>query len=234
MSVRVGTRGAVAAVAVSLVALALPLASLSANASEARIVVAGLTPVPTSDAIIHRAITTSFDLALTQRHPAALSAYITSLSNTGSANYHHYLTPAQYAERYGAPASSVDALRAYFKGYGLRVTSLSAGHDILHVTGTTTDIARAFDAPLETVRLSDGALDAHFTSSASLPHALASDVTAVAGLDTVTPLSTNLEVSRDVPAVATAGTCPAAGSSTGTTPNSVGGYTVQQQAAVSP
>ena len=161
-----------------------------------------------------------------------MSEYITSLSEAGSANYHHYLTPTQYAARYGAPASSVDALRAYFKSYGLRVISLSAGHDILRVTGTTTDIAQAFDAPLETVRLSDGALDAHFTSSASLPHALASDVTAVAGLDTVTPLSTNLEVSRDVPAVATAGTCPAAGSSTGTTPNSVGGYTVQQQAAL--
>jgi subtilase family serine protease len=161
-----------------------------------------------------------------------LSEYITSLSEAGSATYHHYLTPTQYAARYGAPASSVDALRAYFKSYGLRVISLSAGHDILRVTGTTTDIAQAFDAPLETVRLSDGALDAHFTSSASLPHALASDVTAVAGLDTVTPLSTNLEVSRDVPAVATAGTCPAAGSSTGTTPNSVGGYTVQQQAAL--
>ena len=232
MSSRVGTRGALAAVAVSLVALALPLSSLSAQASEARIVVAGLTPVPTSDTVVHRAITTSFDLALTQRHPAALSAYITSLSNTGSANYHRYLTPAQYAARYGAPASSVTALRAYFTGYGLRVASLSAGHNILHVTGTTTDIARAFDAPLETVRMSDGALDAHFTTSASLPHALASDVTAVAGLDTVTPLSTNLEVSRVTPSVATASTCPAAGSSTGTTPNSVGGYTVQQQAAL--
>jgi subtilase family serine protease len=232
MSIRVGTRGALAAVAASLVALALPLTSVSANASEARVVVAGLTPVPTSDAVINRAITTSFDLALTQRHQTELSAYITSLSNTGSSNYHHYLTPAQYAARYGASTSTVAALRAYFKEYGLRVASLSAGHDILHVTGTTTDIARAFDAPLETVRLSDGALDAHFTSSASLPHALAGDVTAVAGLDTVTPLSTNLEASHAAPAVATAGTCPAAGSSTGTTPNSVGGYTVSQQAAL--
>ncbi len=232
MTLRVGTRGALSAVAVSLVALALPLTSLTANASEARVVVAGLTPVPTSDTVVHGAITTSFDLALTQRHHAALSAYITSLSNTGSPNYHHYLTPAQYAARYGAPASSVTALRAYFNEYGLRVTSLSAGHDILRVAGTTTDIARAFDAPLETVRLSDGSLDAHFTSSASLPHALARDVTAVAGLDTVAPLSTNLKVSRAVPAAATAGTCPAAGSSTGTTPNSVGGYTVSQQAAL--
>jgi subtilase family serine protease len=232
MDLRVGARGALVAVAVSLVALALPLTSMSANASEARVVVAGLTPVPTTDTVVRRAITTSFDLALTQRHGAALRAYITSLSHTGSTNYHHYLTPAQYAARYGAPASSVAQLRTYFSGYGLHVTSLSAGHDILRVTGTTTDIARAFDAPLETVRLSDGALDAHFTSSASLPHALAHDVTAVAGLDNVTPLSTNLERSHAVSSVATAGSCPAAGSSSGTTPNSVGGYTVQQQAAL--
>jgi subtilase family serine protease len=232
MNVRVGTRGALVAVSVSLMALALPLTSMTANASDARIVVAGLTPVPTTDTVVHRAITTSFDLALTQRHQAALDAYITSLSNTGSPNYHHYLTPAQYAARYGASTSSVTALRTYFKEYGLSVASLSAGHDILRITGTTTEIAHAFDAPLETVRTSDGALDAHFTSSASLPHALASDVTAVAGLDSVVPLSTNLEFSRAVPSVATAGACPAAGSSTSTTPNSVGGYTVQQQAAL--
>lgn len=201
-------------------------------ASEARVVVAGLTPVPTSDTVVPHAITTSFDLALTQRHEAALSAYITSLSVPGSTNYHHYLTPAQYAARYGASSSSVTALRAYFKGYGLDGFSLSAGHDILHLSGTTTDIARAFDAPLETVRLGNGALDAHFVRSASLPHALARDVSAVAGLDSVTPLSTNLALSRAVPSVATAQTCPAAGSSSGTTPNSVGGYTVQQQAAL--
>ena len=40
MSIRVGTRGALVAVAASLVALALPLTSVWANASEARIVVA--------------------------------------------------------------------------------------------------------------------------------------------------------------------------------------------------
>jgi subtilase family serine protease len=227
---RVGSRGALVAVAVSLVVLAVPLTSMSANASEARVVVAGLAPVPTRDAVVNKAITTSFDLALTQRHRAALSAYIASLSNTGSANYHRYLTPAQYAQRYGASALTVNALRTYFTSYGLRVGALSAGRDIVRVTGSTTDIAHAFDASLETVRLSDGALDAHFTTSASLPHALAHDVTAVAGLDTTAPLSTNLEVSHDVDSVAT--TCPAAGSSTGTTPNSVGGYTVQQQAAL--
>jgi hypothetical protein len=63
MTIRVGTRGAMVAVAASLVALALPLTSMSANASDARVVVAGLSPVPTTDSVVHQTITTSFDLA---------------------------------------------------------------------------------------------------------------------------------------------------------------------------
>ncbi len=198
----------------------------------ARVTRAGLAVVPTSDVVVHRAITTSFDLALTQRHANALRAYIADLSDTGSPSYHRYLTPAQYAARFGATSAEVRALRHYLSAYGMTHTSLSAGHDVLRVTGTTAQIARAFDAPVETVRLSSGALAAHFVRSGSLPHALARDVSAVAGLDTVAPLSTNLEVARDSASVATASTCAAAGSSTGTTPNSVGGYTVQQQAAL--
>jgi subtilase family serine protease len=107
---------------------------------------------------------------------------------------------------------------------------LSAGRNVLRVDGTTTQIAHAFDASVETVRLRGGVLDAHFASSASLPHAIAKDVSAVAGLSTVAPESTN--VTPATSRVAVAGTCPSAGSSTGTTPNSVGGYTVQQQAAL--
>jgi subtilase family serine protease len=71
-------------------------------------------------------------------------------------------------------------------------------------------------------------LVAHFASEGTLPPSLAHDVTAVAGLDTVSPLTTNLKVSRAAPAVATATTCTGAGTSTGTTPTR-GGYTVQQQ-----
>ena len=210
----------------TLVVLALPATSLSASASEARVVVAGLTPLPTTDVVVNKSITTSFDLALTQTHQRALSTFIASLSNTASVNFHAYLTPSQYASRYGATAVTVNAVRRYFKSYGLHVGALSKGHNILHVTGTTSNIARAFDAPVETVRLSDGSLDAHFQSVASLPASLAKDVTAVAGLSNVQPESTNTSTSH---VVATPSACTSAGSYSGTTPNTVGGYTVQQQ-----
>jgi subtilase family serine protease len=231
---RVGTRvrwGHVV-IAASLCALALPALALSASASSPRISVAGLSPVTSSDVVVNKSITTSFDLALTQRHANALSAYIASLTNAASANYHRYLTPAQYGERYGATAHSVAALRAYFSGYGLRVGALSAGRNVLHVAGSTADIARAFDATVETVRLSGGTLDAHFTSRATLPQSLAKYVSAVSGLSSVRPETTSLRRDATSSKVATAGTCVSAGSSSGTTPNSVGGYTVQQQAAL--
>jgi subtilase family serine protease len=223
----------VLALSAALVGLALPVAALPANASVSRVLVAGLAPTPTRDVVVDTSITTSFDLALAGTHRAALTSFIASLSDTASPNYHHFLTPSQYAARFGATSASVKRIEDYFTSYGFHVGALSAGHNILHVTGTTSELARAFDAPVETVRLSDGSLDAHFTTDATLPTTLARDVTAVAGLDSVVPESTNLEMTHaSERAVTLPTTCPAAGNSTGTIPNSVGGYTVQQQAAL--
>ncbi len=95
MKRRVVPRGALVMVSASLVALALPLVASSANASAARVRISGLAPVATKDVVVNSVITTSFDLALTQRHEAALTTYIANLSNTGSPDYHRYLTPAQ-------------------------------------------------------------------------------------------------------------------------------------------
>ena len=211
----------------ALVALAIPATTMAAGASDARVVVAGLTPLPTTDVVVNQSLTTSFDLALAQTHQRALGAFITSLSNTSSANFHHFLTPSQYARSYGASAKTVSDVRNYLESYGLKVGALSKGHNILHVTGTSDTIAHAFDAPVETIRLSDGSLHAHFTVAASLPQALAKDVTAVAGLSTVQPETTNVSTPH---ASSPPTACPSAGSSSGTTPNSVGGYTVLQQA----
>jgi subtilase family serine protease len=205
---------------------------LAAGASDARVVVAGLTPLATNDVVVNRSITTSFDLALTQTHQRALTAFIASLSNTASANYHHYLTPSEYASSYGATPATVRDVTNYLKAYGLKVDALSKGRNILRVTGASTNIAHAFAAPVETIRLSDGSLHAHFASAASLPEAIAKDVTAVAGLSTVQPETTDLSTTNaSTPHASTPPTtCSSAGSSSGTTPNSVGGYTVQQQA----
>ena len=212
---------------VALSALALPVTS--ALASEARVVVAGSAPLPAGVTIVSQPITTSFDVVMAQPNKAALASFITSLSNTASPHYRHFLTTAQFAQRFGASASSVAAVRSYLGGFALHVGALSKGRVILHVSGSTTDIARAFSASVATVRLRSGVLTAQLTSRATLPAAIARDVAAVTGLSTVvTPKPASLARSSS-PHVATATTCAAAGTSTGSTPNDLG-YTIQQQA----
>lgn len=210
------------------------LATTPAIASQARLVVANAAPITTSSTIVNQTITTSFDVLLRQPNQAALSAYIASLSNTASPNYHHYLTPAQFAKDFGAASSSIDRVRSYLATYGLTTASLSKGHILLHVTGSTADIARAFDTPVETVRTSSGTLAAQFARKATLPYSLAQDVVNITGLSSTSPIAAPSSIShastRTSPHVTVAAACPSAGSGTGTTPNALGGYTIQQQA----
>ena len=210
------------------------LASTSATASQPRVVVAKAIPLASSNTVVQKTITTSFDVLLRQDNQAALTAYIANLSNTASPEYHHFLTPVEFAKDFGATSSAIHQVRSYLATYGLTSTNLSKGHIVLHVTGSTADIARAFAAPVETVRTSAGSLSAQFVHAATVPASLAPDVVEITGLSTTSPIESPASIVHATPAVATLvtapTTCPSAGTSVGSTPNSLGGYTVQQQA----
>ncbi|HVB70407.1 MAG TPA: protease pro-enzyme activation domain-containing protein [Acidimicrobiales bacterium] len=214
------------ALGAALVLLALP--GVDAGALAARVVVVHPAPVPSGDPVVTTSTSTAFDVVLAQPHQAALTAFLAGLTNPSSANYQRFLTPREFARAFGAPASEVAAVRNYLSGFGLRVGSLSGGHLVLRVDGSTSSVARAFAAPVATVRTSHG-LATQFTAPATLPRAVAQLVHAVVGLSTVQRQQPVGLATRSAH-VATAGSCPSAGSSSGTTPNALGGYTVNQQA----
>jgi subtilase family serine protease len=211
------------AVSVALVALALPAAS--ATAAQPRVVVAGVAPVPSSDAVVSQSITTTFDVTLSPRDEKGLTSYIADLSNTASPDFHHYLTPLEFANDYGASASSVAAVREYFDGFGLHVGDLSKARLVLHVRGTTGQIAHAFSASVETVRRANGVLAAQLATKGTVPAPVARHIAGVAGLSTVVQPSTDLVRAHESSHVALPSTCPDDGGETGTSPNSNGGYT---------
>jgi subtilase family serine protease len=215
---------------VALAAFTLP--ATQALASEARVEVASAAPIPSADTIVATPIATSFDVALAQRNSGELTSFIASLSNPASANYHHYLTPREFAKDFGASARTVKSVRSYLASYGLHVGALSKGRIVLRVSGRTTNIARAFNSSVATVRLKSGLLAAQFQTKATLPAAVAHDVVGIAGLSSVVPMSTNAVVSHAKKANAVT-SCTGAndGASTAsTTPNPLGGYTLQQEA----
>lgn len=211
-------------------ALGVPVASV-ASAAQARVVVANATTLPASATIVHHGITANFDVALTQRDPSGLHAFLKDLTTPTSPRYHHFLTTAQFASRFGATRATVNAVRSYLASFGLRVRLLNAGHTLLELSGRTSQIAHAFATPVETVHLTSGSTSAQFARAATLPAVIAHDVTAVAGLSSVTTPQSQLASSRTSPrAVALPGTCAAASPSATNAPNSAGGYSVAQQA----
>jgi subtilase family serine protease len=216
------SRWLIGALSVALLGLALPLTSAAA---ETRVVVAGDAPLPDSVTVVNKQITTTFDVTLAPRSRAGLADYIANLSDTASPNYRHFLTTDQFARRFGASASSVDAVREYFEGFGLDVGSLSKGRLVLHVTGTTTQIAHAFTATVDTVRRSNGVLAAQLATEGTVPAPVAHDIAGIAGISSVVQPSTNTVPSHVKSHTSVATTCSDDGGETSTTPNADGGYT---------
>ncbi len=215
---------------ICVVVLAAVLPASVAVATQPRIVVASSAPIPTSDHVVAATITTTFNVALRSRNAAGEAAYVASLPNTASPHFHHFLSTTQFAARFGASSSSLSAVRSYLRGYGLTVGALSKGRVLLHVKGLTTNIARAFAAKVATVRRPNGVLAAQFVSTATLPGPLAHDVVGVAGLSSVVQPSTNIARAKVSGHATLPSTCPSDGGETSSVPNSLGGYTVLQEA----
>ncbi|MDH2902501.1 MAG: protease pro-enzyme activation domain-containing protein [Actinomycetota bacterium] len=216
------------AVAVAFASLVTPISNV-ANAADARVVVAGASALPASARVVPQRLTTNFDVALTLRNAAGLNSFLTALSTPSSPFYRHFLTPTQFAARYGASPTTLQRVRSYLERFGLHVRRVTTSRTLLEMSGRTTAIARAFDTPVETVHLADGSLRAQFTRPATLPASIAHDVSAVAGLSSVVSPSSRLVSAHATAPRAAHVTLPSTCANAATSGAS-GGYTVQQQA----
>ncbi len=205
------------------------LTSLDAAASQPRLRVANAAPLPSRATVVPGAHLTNVDLMLTSRDASGEKTFLRELTTVGAPQYRHFLTPEQFAQRFGALPSNVRALRQYFAARGLSVGPLSRGRLVLPLRGSTTQMAHAFDASVVTVRVR-GVQTSQFTSAATLPASLAHAVVGVAGLSGSAPRTSSL--ARPHVTAKYTGTCPSAGSATATVPGPLGGYNAGQEGAL--
>ena len=125
----------------------------------------------------------SADVALAVPDAAALNSFATSVSTPGSSDYGHYLTPGEFAARFGPAGSSVDAVRQWLSGQGLSVGSPIDGGLLIPVKGSVAQMSAAFGTSFNDVNLPQGQSAYANTSSPSVPADLAGVVRAVVGLD---------------------------------------------------
>jgi subtilase family serine protease len=172
-------------------------------------------PVPT-------AVPMHITVTLRPRDPAALAAYARAVSTPGSTSYRRYLTPAQFARRFGATAAQVRAVRRALRARGLTPGGLSRGALSISVAATAGQLERAFSVSLSRMALPGRRTAIAADSAPAVPAAMAAAIQGVVGLNTTAAPRPLLErpratraggaVSLARPHVATGGSqpCPAA------------------------
>lgn len=88
----------------------------------------------------------SFDIFIPQQHRKELNALLEELVDSASANYHHWLTPAEVQKRFGADPASVTAIVKELSNFGLTATPISS--HVLHVTGAGSAVEQALATKL--------------------------------------------------------------------------------------
>ncbi len=114
---------------------------------------------------------------------AAMNRYVSSEYQPGSSDFHAFLSPRQFGERFGASsaqiARAVDALRRL----GLTAGSVGANRLYLPATGTVAALEHAFGVKLGSFRLPTGRTFYANTRNITLPAGLNGIVSGVVGLD---------------------------------------------------
>lgn len=123
-------------------------------------------------------------VVLNRADQAGFDAYLAAVQDPSSANYRHFLSQAQIADRFGPSLAAYDGVKAWLSSQGFTVTQGSADRLSLTAHGSRKLAEQAFDTPIRDFRLGRRTVYANLRSPA-VPQLLASDVQAVIGLSDV-------------------------------------------------
>lgn len=113
---------------------------------------------------------------------AELRQLLAEQQNPRSSLYHHWLTPEDFADRFGVSAPDSAALADWLRSQGFRVSRIARSRTWIAFSGTAGHVRNAFHTEIHSYARGD---KTHFANAAepSIPQALAGIVAGIAGLD---------------------------------------------------
>jgi pseudomonalisin len=106
----------------------------------------------------------SIGLALAHPHPAAEDALLRGLFDRSSPDYHQFLTPTEYARRFGVSRATRRAVRTWLSDGGLRVDSVTGVGDYVVASGTVAQVQRLLKTTIASYELGGTRFDANATA----------------------------------------------------------------------
>jgi len=108
-------------------------------------IVAGMKPLGRLDGAKRLQLAISLPL----RNTDQLANFLRDAYSPASASYHKFLTPAQFAERFGPSKEDYQALITYARAHGFKVIGTHPNRTILDVEGAVSDIEKTFNVKMQ-------------------------------------------------------------------------------------
>jgi kumamolisin len=152
--------------------------------------VAGVTNVELSPLVYKSTLVAPLDqsqeisvlLALPSSDPAGLAAFIKHVSTPSDPLFHQYLSPEQFAQRFGGNEADYTAIKHWAEANGLTVSQESVGRTNLTVRGQVSQLQKIFKTQLNTYRTSKGETFYSASVKPTVPVEIASKISGVLGL----------------------------------------------------
>jgi kumamolisin len=116
---------------------------------------------------------------LRSKDPSGLQEYVQQISEPGS---HVYLTPQQFAHKFGADTADFEAVRNFAQGQHLHVLGHDLGRRSVTLSGTAARMNEAFEVNLQHYRYAGGVYRLR-QGPIKIPTSFANILTGVFGLD---------------------------------------------------
>ncbi len=146
--------------------------------------------MPPGATLIGPAATTAtlpLEVTLQPRDPAALTAEVQAVSDPRSPEYRHFLTPQQFAQRFGPTRAAIAQVASTLRSQGLTVGTPSSTGLSLPVSGTVAEVESAFSTSISRYRLASGKTGYDNRSAPEVPVTVAPQIEGILGLDTLSP-----------------------------------------------
>jgi subtilase family serine protease len=128
----------------------------------------------------------------TAAQQAELDQLLADQQDPNSVNYHKWLTPEEFGDRFGLAQGDVDAVSAWLSAQGFQVEEVARSRTWIAFSGIAAQAEAAFHTALHNYTVGG---EQHFapTSDISVPDALANVVTGVTGLHNFAPRALNVK-----------------------------------------
>ncbi len=125
-------------------------------------------------------------LKKTEQQQAELDQLVMDVQDPKSPLYHQWLTPEQFAERFGISQNDIDKISAWLEWSGFKVLSVGRGRDMIRFSGTASQVERALHTPIHRYKVNG---EEHYAAAAapSIPQDMADLVIDIHGLNDFKP-----------------------------------------------